>query len=66
MDSKGDLALDLALRLRLDGIAQTLVQHKVDIDRSDHSGLCLLHKAIKRGRKLLQYNHQKLTLYDSC
>ena len=49
IDSKGDLALDLALQGRLDGIAQTLVKHKVNVNRADAQGLTLLHKAIKRG-----------------
>ena len=49
IDTKGDLALDLALQGRLDGIAQTLVKHKVNVDRADALGLTLLHKAVKRG-----------------
>ena len=49
IDTKGDLALDLALQGRLDGIAQTLVKHKVNVNRTDALGLTLLHKAIRRG-----------------
>ena len=49
IDTKGDLALDLALQGRLDGIAQTLVKHKVNVNRADALGLTLLHKAVKRG-----------------
>ena len=49
IDSRGDIALDLALQGRLDGIAQTLVKHKVNVDRADAQGLTVLHKAIKRG-----------------
>ena len=48
IDTKGDLPLDLALQSQLEGIAKTLVKYKVDVNRTDHSGLCLLHKAIKR------------------
>ena len=49
IDTKGDLALDLALQGRLDGIAQTLVKHRVNVNRTDALGLALLHKAIRRG-----------------
>jgi ankyrin repeat protein len=49
VDSKGDLPLDLALNSRQESIAQTLVKHKVDVNKRDNSGKCLLHKAIKRG-----------------
>lgn len=50
IDNNGNLTLDLALQSHLEGIAQTLVKHKVDVNGIDHSGLCLLHKAIKRGK----------------
>jgi hypothetical protein len=49
VDSKGDLPLDLALNSRQESIAQTLIKHKVDVNKRDNSGKCLLHKAIKRG-----------------
>lgn len=49
IDTEGRLPLDLALQQCLEGIAQTLVKHKVDVNRKDRSGLCLLHQAIKRG-----------------
>ncbi|XP_041349199.1 rabankyrin-5-like [Gigantopelta aegis] len=49
VDNKGDIALDLALQSKQDGVAQTLVTNHADINRKDNSGKCLLHKAIKRG-----------------
>ncbi|CAG2230838.1 ANKFY1 [Mytilus edulis] len=49
VDGKGDLPLDLALHSRQESIAQTLIKHRVDVNRRDNSGKCLLHKAIKRG-----------------
>ncbi|XP_017684326.1 PREDICTED: rabankyrin-5 [Lepidothrix coronata] len=51
LDHNGDLALDLALAQRLEGIATTLVNHKADVDRADTRGWSLLHKAIQRGDK---------------
>ncbi|XP_072043178.1 rabankyrin-5-like [Amphiura filiformis] len=47
IDEKGDLPLDLALATMQESIATELVKHKVDIDRSDNQGRCLLHKAVK-------------------
>ena len=49
IDDKGDLPLDLSLIRKLEGISDTLLQHRVDVNRSDRSGRCLLHKAIQRG-----------------
>lgn len=49
VDNRGDLPLDLALSTKQESIAMTLVNHKVDINRRDNAGKCLLHKAIKRG-----------------
>ncbi|KAK2174571.1 hypothetical protein NP493_794g01007 [Ridgeia piscesae] len=51
VDTEGRLPLDLALQQGLEGIAQTLIKHKVDVNRKDRSGLYLLHQAIKRGDK---------------
>ncbi|XP_054749515.2 rabankyrin-5-like [Lytechinus pictus] len=48
VDDRGDLPLDLALSSKQESIASELVKHKVDIDRADRQGHCLLHKAIKR------------------
>ena len=41
--------MDLALATEQESIATELVKHKVDIDRTDKQGRCLLHKAVKRG-----------------
>ncbi|XP_030078126.1 rabankyrin-5 isoform X1 [Microcaecilia unicolor] len=49
LDHNGDLALDLALSRRLEGIAATLVNNKADVDMVDKKGWSLLHKAIQRG-----------------
>lgn len=49
VDNRGDLPLDLALSTKQESIATTLVKHKVDVNRRDNTGKCLLHKAIKRG-----------------
>lgn len=49
LDNNGDLALDLALCRKLEGIATTLVNNKADVDMVDQSGWSLLHKAIQRG-----------------
>lgn len=49
VDNRGDLPLDLALSTKQESIAMTLVNHKVDVNRCDNAGKCLLHKAIKRG-----------------
>ncbi|XP_033627890.1 rabankyrin-5-like [Asterias rubens] len=51
IDERGDLPLDLALASKQESIAHELVKHKVDIDRADSGGRCLLHKAVKRGDK---------------
>ena len=48
-DEKDELPLDLALRTRQASIATNLVKHRVDINKSDKSGLNLLHRAIQRG-----------------
>ncbi|XP_021369516.1 rabankyrin-5-like isoform X1 [Mizuhopecten yessoensis] len=49
VDDKGDLPMDLALQSRQTSIAETLMKHRVDVNRRDNTGKCLLHKAIKRG-----------------
>ncbi|PIK51845.1 putative ankyrin repeat and FYVE domain-containing protein 1-like, partial [Apostichopus japonicus] len=49
MDTRDDLPLDLALSTKQQSVAEELVKHKVDVDRPDKNGWCLLHKAIKRG-----------------
>lgn len=49
VDNRGDLPLDLALSTKQESTAMTLVNHKVDVNRRDNAGKCLLHKAIKRG-----------------
>lgn len=49
IDTRDDLPLDLALSSKQQSVAEELVKHKVDVDRPDSSGCCLLHKAIRRG-----------------
>ncbi|GFN77456.1 ankyrin repeat and fyve domain-containing protein 1 [Plakobranchus ocellatus] len=49
VDNKGDLPLDLALKMQQRSMAQNLVLNKADIDRKDNAGKCLLYKAIQRG-----------------
>lgn len=51
MDSKGDLALDIALELRYESLAEALVQHGASVDAVDQQGRRLLHKAILRSIK---------------
>ena len=52
VDSKGDLALDIALHLRYDALATALVQHGASVDAADQQGRRLLHKAIQRSVSL--------------
>lgn len=49
LDSKGDLPLNLALQSKQQGVADTFVKHKVNVNRMDNEGYSLLHRAIKRG-----------------
>ncbi|GAB1599554.1 rabankyrin-5-like, partial, partial [Argonauta hians] len=49
VDTRGDIPLDLALQSRQESVAQLLVKHRADVNRKDHTGHSLLHKAIKRG-----------------
>ncbi|CAJ0924436.1 unnamed protein product, partial [Ranitomeya imitator] len=51
LDQNGDLALDLALSRKLEGIATTLVNSRADVDMVDKKGWSLLHKAIQRDDK---------------
>ena len=48
-DTEGHIPLNLALLNRHDGIANTLVSHKCDLDIQDSEGNSLLHLAIMRG-----------------
>ena len=48
VDTKGDIALDIALKLRYETLAQNLVQHGANVDSADQNGERLLHKAIQR------------------
>uniref|UniRef100_A0A8D8RKA9 Rabankyrin-5 n=2 Tax=Cacopsylla melanoneura TaxID=428564 RepID=A0A8D8RKA9_9HEMI len=48
-DSNGDLALDIALRDKQIGIAETLIKHKADVNAKDGRGWSLLLKATGRG-----------------
>lgn len=63
VDSKGDLPLDLALNSRQESIAQTLIKHRVDVNKRDNSGKCLLHKAIKRGNYIYTSKYILLLLW---
>ena len=49
-DEKGQLPLDLALSTAQTGLAQTLVDHKCNVNQLDSTtGDTILHKAINRG-----------------
>lgn len=48
-DPNGDIPLDLALRMRSESIAKTLVTNKCDLDTPNEKGETLLHLAIMRG-----------------
>lgn len=48
-DPNGDIPLDLALRMRSESIAKTLVTNKCDLDTPNTKGETLLHLAIMRG-----------------
>jgi len=47
-ESEGRLPLDLALELREEGIADSLVQHGVNVSRVTDAGETMLHLAIRR------------------
>lgn len=47
-DDRGLLPLDIALSTNQEELAQTLVEHKVNVDQVDHQGASLLHVAIAR------------------
>ncbi|XP_074641653.1 rabankyrin-5-like [Tubulanus polymorphus] len=49
IDNRNDIPLDMALAEKQESIAKTMVSHRVDVNKTDHSGRCLLHKALKRG-----------------
>ncbi len=49
LDSRGELALDLALKDRQMGIARTLLEHKADPDARDAKGWTIFHRAVERG-----------------
>ena len=55
VDSKGDIALDIALKLRYETLAQNLVQHGANVDVADQNGKRLLHIAIQRSAILLKF-----------
>ena len=48
-DDEGKIPLNLALLHRHEGIANTLVSHKCDLNLRDRTGNTLLHLAIGRG-----------------
>ena len=48
VDTEGRLPLDLALELKEDGIARSLVEHKVNINQMNCEGETLLHLTISR------------------
>ena len=48
-DEHGELPLELALKLKLDGMAENLVRHQADINRFDEQHRTLLHLSIERG-----------------
>ncbi|XKL64859.1 hypothetical protein PGB90_004945 [Kerria lacca] len=49
LDTKGELALNLALKERQMGIARTLLEHNADPDVCDSKGWTILHRAVERG-----------------
>lgn len=49
VDGQGDLPLDLALATKQESIANTLVNHRANVNAKDNRGRTLLHKAIIRG-----------------
>ncbi|XP_046739305.1 rabankyrin-5 isoform X1 [Diprion similis] len=49
VDSKGERALEVALRARQPSLARTLVEHRADLGARDPSGLTLLQSAILKG-----------------
>lgn len=49
MDDAGNIPLDLALLVRHEGIANTLVTNKCDLNVKNRDGYTLLHLAILRG-----------------
>lgn len=49
MDDRGNIPLNLALLNRNEGIANTLVSNKCDLDLMDRNGCSLLHLSIMRG-----------------
>ena len=57
MDSKGDIALDIALNLRYESLALCLVQHGANVDCVDLAGQRLLHKAILRSMFIYMNNY---------
>ncbi|XP_064648552.1 rabankyrin-5-like isoform X2 [Lineus longissimus] len=48
IDNRGDIPMDLALQGKQESIAETLISHRVDVNRTDNAGRCLLHKALER------------------
>lgn len=48
-DNRGDLPLNIASEKQQDGIARTLISHKVDVNARDGKQRSLLHMAIDRG-----------------
>lgn len=56
VDSKGDIPLDIALRLRHQSLADCLVQHGANVDCADLEGRRLLHKSILRSQYFPLFN----------
>lgn len=49
VDSKGERALEVALKARQPSLARTLVEHHADLGAKDLNGLTLLQSAILKG-----------------
>ncbi|XP_012273711.1 rabankyrin-5 [Orussus abietinus] len=49
VDSKGERALDVALKARQPSLARTLVEHHADLSAKDSRGLTLLQSAVLKG-----------------
>jgi ankyrin repeat protein len=54
-DDRGLLPLDLALSTKQEELANTLLEHKADVNLTDSDGLTLLHLAVARSKSLIDF-----------
>lgn len=67
LDSRGELALDLALKDRQMGIARTLIEHNADPDARDTKGWTIFLRAVERGgylRMISYFFAENFILFD--